>query len=288
MLNQPVPKIYEDLILAGLQKLGYAEGQNLFVQRNYGAAQELPALASDLARANVDVIMCGGSPAVRAAMGATRKIPVVAVDLETDPVAQGFASSLAHPGGNLTGFFLDLPEFSAKRLEILKETLPTVTRVAALHDPAMDAGPVNGVRNAAPRLNLNVFFIEVTDDLTFEPAFQSAVKHKAGAVLLMPSPALDAHKVQVLELAAKYRLPLMALFANYAVDGALLSYGPNVEDLTSRMSVYADKILKGTRPGDLPIERPAKFDFVVNLRTAKMLGLKISQSILARADEVIR
>ncbi|HTS51815.1 MAG TPA: ABC transporter substrate-binding protein [Burkholderiales bacterium] len=288
MFNQPGPRIYEELILAGLQKLGYVEGQNLLLERSYGTPQELPALASNLVRLNVDLIACGGSAAVRALMGATRKIPVVAVDLETDPVAQGFASSLAHPGGNLTGFFLDLPEFSAKRLEILKETLPTVTRVVALWDPAMDRGPVNAVRSAAQALNLRLFVIEVPDGSTLEAAFKEAIGRKAGAVLNMHSPGLDAYKAQILELAAQYRLPLMALFANFAADGAVLSYGPNIEDLTSRMAVYIDKILKGTRPGDLPIERPAKFDFVVNLQTAKILGLKVPQSILARADEVIR
>ncbi len=287
-INQPIPKIYDELFLARMEKLGYVEGQNLLIEYSRGTAQELPSRAADLVRVNVDVITCGGSAAVRAAMGATRKVPVVAVDLETDPVARGFASSLGHPGANLTGLFLDLPEFSAKRLEILKEALPTVTRVAALHDPAMDAGPVNGVRNAAQKLNLRVFFIEVPDGSTLEAAFKEAIERKAEAVLNMHSPGLDAYKAQMLELAARYRLPLMALFANFAADGALLSYGPNIEDLTSRMADYVDKIFKGTRPGDLPIERPAKFDFVVNLRTAKILGLKIPHSILARADDVIR
>jgi putative tryptophan/tyrosine transport system substrate-binding protein len=287
-INQPIPKVYDELFNARMQKLGYVEGQNLLVDYVRAAAPELPGLALDLARTNVDVITCGGSASVRAVMGATRKIPVVAVDLETDPIAAGFAISLAHPGGNLTGLFLDLPGFSAKRLEILKETLPSVNRVAALHDPAMDPGPVNGVRNAAQKLKLKVFFIEVTDDSTLEPAFQRAAKERAGAVLFMHSPGLDAYKSQVLQLAMKYHLPLMALFANFAADGALLSYGPNIEELTSRMADYVDKILKGAPPGNLPIERPAKFDFVVNLQTAKALRIRIPQSILARADEVIR
>jgi putative ABC transport system substrate-binding protein len=289
LLNlKPIPKIYEDLILIPMQKLGYAEGKNLLVERSYGTSQELPSRAADLVRANVDVITCGGSAAVRAVMGATRRVPVVAVDFETDPVARGYASSLARPGGNLTGFFLDLPEFSAKRLEILKETLPTVTRVAALWDPSMDEGPVNAVKSAAQGLNVRVFLIEVADNPTLEAAFEEATQRRAEAILLMHSPGLDAYKTHILELAARYRLPLMALFANFAADGALLSYGPNVEDLTSRMCVYIDKILKGTKPGDLPMERPTKFDFFVNTRTAKVLGLTIPQSILARADEVIR
>lgn len=287
-LNHRIPKVYEDLLLASMQKLGYEEGKNLLMTRAFGTSQELPSLALELVRANVDVIMCFGSATVRAAMGATRKIPVVAVDFETDPVARGFASSLAHPGGNLTGIFLDLPEFSAKRLEILKEALPSVTRVAALSDPALDRGPVDSVRNAAQALNLRVIVIDVPDGSMLEVAFKGAIEQNAAAIIMMHSPGLDAYKPQILELAAKYRLPLMVLFANFVVDGALLSYGPNVEDLTARVCVYADKVLKGTKPGDLPIERPTKFDFFVNARTAKRLGLSIPQSILARADEVIR
>ncbi len=213
-LNHPIPKIYDEIFSARMQRLGCVEGQNLLYETRRGTPQEFPAFALDLVRMNVDVITCAGSASVRAVMGATRKIPVVAVDLETDPVARGFASSLAHPRGNLTGLFLDLPGFSAKRLEILKETLPTVVnRVAALHDPALDTGPIDGVRNAAQKLKLKVFFIEVRDETTLEPAFQRAVQQKAGAVLFMHSPGLDAYKSQVLELAAKYRIPLMALFA---------------------------------------------------------------------------
>jgi putative ABC transport system substrate-binding protein len=288
IFNQPVPKIYDELFLARMQKLGYVEGQNLLVEYKHAPVQELPALALDLVRANVDVIACGGSASVKALMSATRKIPVVAVDLETDPVASGFAVSLAHPAGNLTGFFLDLPEFSAKRLQILKETLPKVTRVAAIWDPAMEEGPIRAVRNAARGLNLRVFVIEVPHGSDLDAAFKTAYERKVGAVLNMHSPGLDAYKPQILQLAARYRLPLIALFSGFATDGALLSYGPNVEDLTSRMADYVDKILKGSRPGDLPIESPAKFDFVVNVRTAKILGLSIPQTILTRADEVIR
>jgi putative ABC transport system substrate-binding protein len=152
----------------------------------------------------------------------------------------------------------------------------------------MDRGPVNGVRSAAEALNLRVIFVEVSDVATLEAGFKDAHQRQAQAVLFMHSPGLDAYRSQALELAARYRLPLLAMFANFAADGALLSYGPNVEDLTGRMSVYVDKILRGTKPGDLPIERPTKFDFVVNLRTARTLGLTIPQSILARADEMIR
>jgi len=288
ILNHKIPKVYEDVFLDPLRKLGYMEGQNLTVERAFGSSKELPALAAGVVRANVDLIIAGGSTGVRAAMGATRKIPVVGIDLESDPVASGFASSLAVPAGNLTGFFLNLPAFSAKRLEILKEALPGVTRVAVLYDPTLDKGPVNGVKDAARDLNLTLLFFEATDERTLEAAFKAAAKNKAGAVINMHSPGLDAYKARIIELATSHRLPLMALFASFTADGALLSYGPNIEDLTSRMSVYADKILRGARPGSLPIERPAKFDFVVNLKTAKALGIKIPSSVLARADEIIQ
>lgn len=286
-LNHKIPKRYDDILVATLQNLGYEEGKNLQIQRAFGTAQELPSLALNLVRANVDVIMCAGSAAVRAAMSATRKIPVVAVDFETDPVARGYATSLSHPGGNLTGIFLDLPEFSAKRLEILNETLPGLTRVATVYDPALDRGPVNSVRGAAQALHLTVILIEVPDGSMLETAFKAATKQNAGVIIFMHSPGLDAYKDRTLQLAAKYRMPLMVLFASFVVDGALLSYGPNVEDLTARMCVYVDKIFKGAKPGDLPIERPTRFDFFVNVRTAKSLGLSLPQSILTRADEVI-
>lgn len=282
------PKSYTDLWSAAMRELGYIEGQNVVFETRNGTPDQLPAMASELVRLNVDLIHCASSAPVRAVMGVTRTVPVVALDLETDPVASGFAATLARPGGNLTGFFLDLPEFSAKRLEILKEALPALTRVMVLWDRSMDRAPLSGLDSGARPLGLRLFIREVEDESKIASAFEDAIAKKAGAVVIMQSPRLDGYRLQIVKLATDYRLPLMAMFQNFTVDGGLLSYGPNINELVRRTTVYADKILKGAKAGDLPIQRPEKFDFVINMRTAKALGLTIPQSVLARADEVIR
>jgi len=274
--------------MGALRNLGYTEGQNLIVERRLGAPEDLPSMALDLVRMKVDLIYAGASSGVRAAVNATREIPIVAVDLETDPIASGYASTLAHPGGNLTGFFLDLPEFSAKRLEVLKETLPTVSRVIVLWDSTLDRAPLSKMDAAARVLKLRLILTEMRAAADLANAFEAAVKRKPQAVMVMQSPTLDALKDQILNLGAKHRLPVIAVFADFAADGALLSYGPNAHDIVARSTTYVDKVLRGMKPGDLPIQRPAKFDLVVNSRTAKSLGLTIAQSILLRADEVIR
>jgi len=221
-------------------------------------------------------------------MGVTRTLPVVALDLETDPVASGFAANLARPGGNLTGFFLDLPGFSGKQLEILKETLPVLSQVVILWDPSMERAPLAGLESASRALGLRFFVREVADQSMLGSIFHDALAKKAGAVLVMQSPTLVGHRRQILKLAADFRLPVMGMFRNFTVEGALLSYGPNIDEMYRRTTVYVDKILKGAKPGDLPIQRPEKFDFVVNTRTASELSLTIPVSVLAQADEVIR
>ena len=278
---------YVDTFFTSLHKLGYTEGQNLIAEVRLGAPQDLPSMALELVRMKADVIYAGASSGVRAAIDATREIPIVGVDLETDPLAKGYASSLAHPGGNLTGFFLDLPEFSAKRLELLKEALPSVSRVMVLWDSSLDRAPLSKMDAAARVLELRVILTEVLTASDLGGAFRAGLKRKPEALLVMQSPTLDAHRDQILNLAAKYHLPVLAVFADFTAAGALLSYGPNAHDLVARAAAYVDKILKGTKPGDLPIERPAKFDFAVNIKTANTLGLKIPQSVLARADKVI-
>jgi putative ABC transport system substrate-binding protein len=271
-----------------MRDIGYIEGENVVYEVRSGAPKELPALASELVRSNVDLMLCVSSAPVRAAMGVTRTVPIVALDLETDPVASGFAVTLGHPGGNLTGWFLDFPEFSAKQLEILKETLPALTQVMVLWDPAMERAPLSGFESASRRLHVRVFVREVGDASLLDLIFKDAVAKKVGAVLVMQSPTLVGYRRQIAKLAADFRLPLMGMFTYFTADGALLSYGPNVDDMYRRTTVYIDQILKGARPGDLPIRRPEKFDFVVNIRTARTLGVRLPQSVLARADEVIR
>jgi putative ABC transport system substrate-binding protein len=271
-----------------MRGLGYVDGENVIIDDRSGPPQQLGAVALELVRSNVDVICAGSSAGVRAAMSATHTIPVVALDLESDPVASGFVSTLARPAGNLTGFFLNFPEFSAKRLELIKEMLPNASHVAILWDSSMDRTPLSGMEGAAHALNMRVHVIEVQDASELEAAFRRAGEVRAGIVMVMPSPRLDGSKVTILALGSSHHLPIMALFAHYASDGALLTYGPNIEDMNAREAVYVVKILNGARPGDLPIQRPEKFDFVLNLRTARALGIKIPQSVMARADSVIQ
>ena len=244
-------------------------------------------MADELVRMNIEVIYAGGSSGVRAAFNATREIPIVAVDLETDPIASRMVASLARPGGNLTGFFLDLPEFSAKRLEILKEALPTVSRVVVLWDSSLDPAPLSRMDSAARTLKLGLIRSEVRTVADIENAFRTAADRKAQAVMVMQSPTLDGYKDQILQFGEKYRLPVFAVFANFAAEGAVLSYGPNVNEMVARSAAYVDRILRGAKPGDLPIQRPVKFDLLVNLKAAKALGLSITHSVLVRADEVV-
>lgn len=277
-----------ELVVTSLHKLGYVEGDNLIVERRLVASENLPSAALELARMKVDVILAGGSSSVHAVMAATRKVPVVAVDLETDPVASGYAASLARPGGNLTGFFLDLPEFSAKRLEVLKQALPRITQVTLLWDPSLDRAPLSKMDAAARALNLRLTLAEARTAADLANTFEVAARRKTQALMVMQSPTLDALKKDILMLAARYQLPVFAMFDDFAVDGALLSYGPSRLDLLVRSATYVDKVLRGQAPADLPIQRPVKIDLFVNLKTAKSLGLTIGQSILLRADEVIR
>lgn len=278
---------YGQALLDPLRKLGYVEGQNLVLERRFGEPPEFSLFASQLVSLKVDVIYAGASSCVRAARNATREIPIVATDLESDPVASGYAASLAHPGGNLTGFFLDLPEFSAKRLEILKEMLPAASRVMVLWDPSLDRTPLTQMQTAARNFRLRTVVREVHTESELTAAFKDVTKQKPDVVMVMQSPTLDALRDQILELAQKNRVPVMAVFANFTAGGALLNYGPNVADLVARSAGYIDKILKGARPGDLPIQRPTKFDLVVNAKTARSFGIAIPQQVQARADQVI-
>jgi putative ABC transport system substrate-binding protein len=282
------PSVCVDGWRAAMRELGYIEGDNIVFEIKYGTAQQLPALALELVRLNPDVIYSNSSPAVRAAIDLHSAVPIVALDLETDPVASGFASTLGHPGGNLTGLFLDLPEFGGKQLEILREALPALSHVIVLWDRSMDRAPLSGIETAARALHLRLSVREVDDDSALPAIFEDATARRVGAVIAMQSPRLFAYRFQIVKLAAEARLPVMGMFVNFAEAGALLSYGPNVVDMCSRPSEYVDRILKGMKPGDLPIQRPQKFDFVLNMRTAKALHLTIPQSILARADQVIR
>ena len=279
---------YQEAIIDSIRNVGYTEGKNLVVEYRAVAPEELPSAALDLVRLKVDLIYTIASSGVRAAVHATREIPIVAVDLETDPVASGYASSLARPGGNLSGFFLDLPEFSAKRLEILKEALPSISGVTVLWDATLDRTPLSRMQAAARALKLRLVVVDVQATSDLEKAFQAASRRKHQAVMVMQSPTLDGYMGQILRLGTTYRLPVSAVFGNFATDGALISFGPNGPNMLQRSATYVDRVLRGAKIGDLPIQRESKFDLIVNARTAKSLGLTIASSILFRADRVLR
>jgi putative tryptophan/tyrosine transport system substrate-binding protein len=270
-----------------LRELGHVEGKNIALEfRLAGGYQRLPALAADLVRVPVDVIVTdGGEPPVRAAMNATRSIPIVMATIG-DPVAAGVVASLAKPGGNVTGFTLAYPELAGKRLQLLKEMVPTVTHVAVLWDQTMAELQLRPTETAARSLGLSLESLPVRGPADIEAAFQTAARQRAGALVQLASRMLSDHKKRIVELAAKHRLP--GLFElGFEDTDALACYGPRVSDNFRRTAVYVDKILKGARPGDLPIQRPATFHLVISRRTARALGLTIPPSVLLQATRII-
>ncbi|MGH8614258.1 MAG: ABC transporter substrate-binding protein, partial [Gammaproteobacteria bacterium] len=276
----------EEFFRSSLRDLGYTEGKNLVLEFRNVPPENLASAAQELVRMNVDVIWAAASNSVRAAVSATKKTPIVAVDLESDPLASGYALSLARPGGNVTGFFLDLPGFSAKRLEILKDALPKLSSVTILWDPTLDRAPLSTINAAARELRLRLVVNDVRSAKDLERAFEG-VNRRSHAIVMMQSPTIDSYGVQIVKLGEKFKVPVMAVFAIFVAEGALLSYGPSGRGMVVQSATYVDRVLRGARPGDLPIQRPFKFDLAVNAKTAKALGLTIGQSVILRADEVI-
>ncbi|PYN41109.1 MAG: ABC transporter substrate-binding protein [Candidatus Rokuibacteriota bacterium] len=275
--------------LQGLRESGYVEGQNIaFEHRNAQGKPELfPDLAADLARLPVDVIFARGPWAVPAAKAATRTIPIVGIDLESDPVAQGFVKSLARPGGNITGMFLDLAELSGKQLEILKEISPKLARVAVLGDPAINASQLRELRGVARSLAVQIQALEMKSPEDLGEAFEAANKGHAKALIVLSSPLTLRSRTLIGDIAVKRRLPTMYLYRAHVEAGGLISYGPDLPEMFRRCGGYVGRILGGVKPGELPVERPVRFDLVINLKTAKALGLTIPPSLLARADQII-
>ena len=273
----------------GLRELGYVEGQNIAIEvrGEEGRFKQLPELAAELVRLNVDVIVTSSPPAVRAVKQATSTIPIVMAAVG-DAVDYGFVNSLARPGGNITGSSWLNTELSAKRLELLKEAFPKVSRVAVLWDPAVGATALRATEVAARSLAVQLQVLEVRDPKDFESAFGAGKKERAGALFVMASPMLPVHRKPLVELAARNRLPAMYDRREYVEAGGLMAYGPSFPDLIRRAATFVDKILKGAKPADLPVEQPTRFELVINLKTAKALGLTIPQSILIRADQVIQ
>lgn len=275
----------------GLRELGYVEGKNIFIEWRSAEAKldRLPELAAELVRLKVDVIVTAGPAPTRATKGATSTIPIV-MAFDNDPVGNGFIASLARPGGNITGLSSLTPELSGKRLEILKETVPKLARVAVFGTSTF---PGNGenlkeVERAAAALKVKVQYLDVLSPKDIGAAFQAATKGRAEAILFLVSVVFANERTQLAELAAKNRLPAIYPRSDYLEHGGLMSYGSNPTDLYRRAATYVDKILKGAKPADLPVEQPKKFDFIVNLKAAKLIGLTIPPNVLVRADRVIR
>jgi putative ABC transport system substrate-binding protein len=276
---------------AGLRELSYVEGKNINIQwlSADGKPERLPALAADLVRLKADIIVTGGGLPTRAAKEATSTIPIVMTN-DPDPVATGFVASLSHPGGNITGLSTYAPELSGKRLEILKETVPRLSRVAVLGtSTAPGYAPImKELEPVAKHLKLQIQYLDVLDAKDIEKAFRAAAKGRAQAVFTIGGAILISQRAQVIELAAKNRLPAMYHHAQFVEDGGLTFYGVNVLDLDRRAATYVDKILKGRKPADLPVEQPKAFEFIVNLNAAKQIDLTVPPNVLVRATRVIR
>jgi putative tryptophan/tyrosine transport system substrate-binding protein len=273
----------------GLHALGYVEGETVIVERRSweGHPERAPALLAELVRLKVDVLVVAGSRLVAAAQEATTTIPIVMI-AGGDPVTTGLIASFARPGGTLTGLTVHHPEFSGKTLELLKETLPHLTRVALLLEERGDPAAVRQMERAAQALGLALQVLTVRAPDEFPRAFQGAIEGHAEALHVSESAMFDAHLAQIAALAAQSRLPTMGQLRLSAEAGLLMSYGPDIAELFRRAATYVDKILHGAKPGDLPVERPTKFELVINLKTAKALGLTIPPTLLFQANEVIR
>ena len=278
--------------LQGLQELGYVEGENIMIEWRWAEdkAERLPDLAAELVRFNPEVIIANGTPAIKALQNATRTIPIVMAGVG-DPVGIGLVESLARPGGNLTGLSVLAPELSGKRLELLKEVVPGLFRVAVILNPTNSVyrPELQDTQDAARALRLQTEpILEVTDLNTLGEGFTKLNRDRIRAFLPLTDPIFFSIRVQIVEYAAKSRLPAVYVDSAFPDAGGLMSYGPNIPDLYRRAAMYVDKILKGTKPADLPVEQPTKFELVINLRTAKQIGLMIPPNVLARADRVIR
>ncbi|MGH8064150.1 MAG: ABC transporter substrate-binding protein [Candidatus Entotheonellia bacterium] len=273
----------------GLREIGYMEGQNIAIEYRSaeGRTDRLPDLAAELVRLKVDIIVTTGAPAVQAAKGVTSTIPIVMAAVG-DAVEYGFVTSLARPGGNIIGSSWLNTELTSKRLELFKEALPEMSRVAALWDSATGAAYFRPMEAAARSLAVQLQALEVRGPDDFDSAFQDARKGGAGGLVILPSPFFYAHRVRLVGLEATNRLPAMYFRREFVEAGGLMSYGPNFSELYRRAAYYVDRILKGAKPADLPVEQPMKFELVINIRTAQALGLTISPLLLFRADEVIQ
>ena len=287
----PIRGPFFEAFREGLRSLGYVEGQNIVIELRSaeGSPERLPALASELVRLKVDVIVASSPPAPQAAKNATGTIPIVFA-VVGDPVGEGLVASLARPGGNITGLTSIAPEIVGKQLELLREVVPKVSRATALRNPDNHSHAllVRQTEGAARALGMQLQFLEARSLNEIERAFSAMAGKGARALLVLPDPTFVAHRARIADLAARSRLPAMYGLREEAEAGGLMAYGPSRRDMFRRAATYVDKILKGAKPADLPVEQPTRFELVISLKTAKALGLTIPESVLIRADEVIK
>jgi putative ABC transport system substrate-binding protein len=294
VLGPAAPSEMREAFDQGLRDLGYIEGRNIVIEYRSaeGKSERLPALAAELVALKVDVLVAGGGTlAALAAKQATRTLPVVFIGVG-DAVTSGLVTSLAQPGGNVTGSSLLFPELVGKCLEQLKQAVPGISRVAVLQQPgAVPERTAKDIRKeaeiAARALGVRLQFVEARGPADVDRAFSEITRARAGALTVLSTPMFSSERRRLVDLAAKNRLPTMFSFRSYVDAGGLMSYGPNYADLFRRAATYVHKILGGAKPGDLPVEQPTKFELVINLKTAKALGLTIPQSVLLRADHVL-
>jgi putative ABC transport system substrate-binding protein len=290
VLFTTTPSVLFDLLVPALRDLGYADGTNIALvpKSSAGHPGSLPALAADIVRQDVTAFVAVGPAAVEAAVAATRSVPIIAVDLESDPVKRGWARSLARPGGNLTGFFMDHPTMAAKWLGLLGEVDPGVRRISLLWDSTTGSAQVEAAKAAAKRMSIGVDVDEIRNVDELNATLRVRARAEKRALVVLSSPIMFAHSAQIAEHAKRNRLVAISPFRPFAESGGLMSYGPDLPHFLRRTAAYIGRILKGDKPGDLPIQQPTKFEFVVNLRTADAIGLTVPQSLLVRADEALR
>jgi putative tryptophan/tyrosine transport system substrate-binding protein len=274
-----------------LRELGYIEGQNIIIEYRYaeGKLDRLPELAAELVRLKVDIVLSSAPPPTRAAKSATATIPIV-MAFDDDPVRNGFVATLARPGGNITGLSSLAPEISGKQLELLKEIVPQLARLALIATSTLPihAQMLKETQAAARAIGVKLQYLDVLTAEDIETVFRAASSGRADAVLVRGGPLLNSHRIQIIDLAIKSRLPAMHTTVAFVEDGGLMTYTASQNDLNRRAATYVDKILKGAKPADLPVQQPTKFELVINLKTAKQIGLIIPPNVLARADRVIK
>jgi putative ABC transport system substrate-binding protein len=280
-----------DAFREGLRELGYTDGKNIVIEYRFaeGKLDRVKELAAELQGLKVDLIVSAGSAATGPAKHAAVTIPIVMAQ-DSDPIGNGFVATLARPGGNITGLSILAPELSGKQLELLKEIVPRLTRVALLGNSAEPGNPQTRkeTERAAASLKVQLQYLEVRNPKEVAEAFREASKMRANVALVTAMPIVNSQRAQIADLAAKYRLPAMYGQPEFVQEGGLMFYGANITDLFRRTATYVDKILKGAKPADLPVEQPKKFEFIINLKAAKQIGMTIPPNVLARADKVIK